>query len=146
MRFNDMLGGIFGKKPGPEGAGKPHPESPSRPLTPADVARQEKARQTASTHQGILNEEFARTLEYADTGLRFPESPDDPLAYLGSLEPLGLSPEELKVVRQWTKELIEEKGERAVWNSRLRLKLELRYLATESGLHRGIGRFPGDRR
>lgn len=145
MRFNEMLGGLFGKKGGPQPAAG-HAESPSIPLTPADLARQEKLRSSAASHEGILNQDFARTLERADEGAKFPEAPDDPLAYLGNLEPLGLSPEERKVIREWTRELIEEKGERAVWNSRLRLKLELRYLATESGRHKGIGRFPGDRR
>ncbi len=146
MRFNDMLGGLFGKKGGPQNPGAGPAESPSIPLTPADVARQEKLRSAAAGHEGILNQDFARTLERADEGVKFPEDPDDPLAYLGNLEPLGLSFEERKVIREWTRELLEEKGERAVWNSRLRLKLELRYLATESGGHKGIGRFPGDRR
>jgi hypothetical protein len=141
VRFNDRLGGLFGRKPAREDAQAAHAAGPSQPLTPADLAKQ---RQSAANHQGVLNEEFARTLELADTGLRFPESPDDPLVFLGSLEPLGLSDEELKVVREWTRDLIEEKGERAVWNSRLRLKLELRYLAMESGLRRGIGRYPGE--
>ena len=146
MRFNDMLGGLFGKKGGPQETAAGHAGSPSIPLTPADLARQEKLRRAAASHEGILNEDFAKTLERADEGVKFPESTDDPLAFLGNLEPLGLSSEERKVVREWTRELVEEKGERAVWNSRLRLKLELRYLATESGLHKGIGRFSGDRR
>ncbi len=144
MRIGDFLGGLFGKKRGAQRtwAGA---ESPAQPLTPADLARQEKLRQDAARHEGILNQEFAKTLEQADAGVTFPDSADDPLAYLGNLEPLGLSPEERKVVREWTRELVEERGERAVWNSRLRLKLELRYLASESGLQKGIGRFSGDR-
>lgn len=146
MRFNDVLGGLFGKKGGPQGTPAGVAESPSTPLTPADLARQEKLRRAAASHEGILNQDFAKTLEHADEGVAFPESADDPLAYLGNLDPLGLSSEERKVVREWTRELLEEKGDRAVWNSRLRLKLELRYLATESGLHKGIGRFPGERR
>lgn len=146
MRFNSVLGGLFGKKSDSQKAGRVPGESPSIPLTPADQARQEKLRQAAASHQGILNEDFAKMLERADEGCKFPETPDEPLAYLGNLEPLGLSSEERKVVREWTRELIEEKGERAVWNSRLRLKLELRYLATESGLSKGIGRFPGERK
>ncbi len=146
MRFNDMLGGLFGKKGSPQGPAAGHADGPSIPLTPADIARQEKIRLAAANHEGILNEDFARMLERADAGLTFPVAPEDPLAYLGNLEPLGLSSEEHKVIREWTRELIEEKGERAVWNSRLRLKLELRYLATESGVHKGIGRFAGDRR
>jgi hypothetical protein len=146
MRFNDMLGGLFGKKGGTQKPQAVHSESPSIPLTPADIARQEKLRSAAASHEGIFNQDFARTLELADEGLAFPEAPDDPLAYLGNLEPLGLSSEERRVIREWTRELLEEKGERAVWNSRLRLKLELRYLAAESGAHKGIGRFPGDRR
>jgi len=144
MRFSNILGDLFGKKSGSEKISGSRAGSPSVPLTPADLARQEKLRQSAASHHGILNEEFAKTLERADEGLKFPEVPDDSLAYLGNIEPLGLSPEERRVVRQWTMELLEEKGAHAVWNSRLRLKLELRYLATESGLHKGIGRFPGD--
>ncbi|TFH36670.1 MAG: hypothetical protein E4G93_01730 [Dehalococcoidia bacterium] len=145
MRFSNILGDFFGKKSGSEKISGSRADSPSGPLTPADLARQEKLRQSAASHHGILNEEFAKTLERADEGLKFPEAPDDPLAYLGNIELLGLSSEERKVVREWTRELLEEKGAHAVWNSRLRLKLELRYLATESGLHKGIGRFPGDR-
>ncbi len=145
MRIGDFLGGLFGKKRGPQSARTVIGESPAQPLTPADLARQEKLRQDASRHEGILNQEFARTLERADEGLGFPESSEDPLAFLGNLEPLGLSSEERQVVREWTRELVEERGVRAVWNSRLRLKLELRYLASESGLHKGIGRFSGDR-
>lgn len=147
MRFTSNLGGLFGRKSDAAKAPQSPPESPPIPLTPADIARQEKLRQTAASHQGILNEDFARMLERADEGCKFPETPpSDPLVYLGNLEPLGLSSEERKVIRVWTRELVEEKGERAVWNSRLRLKLELRYLASESDLHKGIGRFPADRR
>ena len=145
MRVGDFLGGLFGKKRDPQNARTGIGESPAQPLTPADLARQEKLRQDAARHEGILNQEFAKTLEHADAGMAFPDSAEDPLAYLGNLEPLGLSSEERKVVREWTRELVEERGERAVWNSRLRLKLELRYLASEAGLHKGIGRFPGDR-
>jgi hypothetical protein len=146
MRINSFLGGLFGKKGGGQKPPVGRADSPSIPLTPADQARQEKSRQSAAAHHGIFNEEFARTLEHADQGAVFPESPDDPLAYLGNIEPLGLSAEERKVVREWTRELVEDQGERSVWNSRLRLKLELRYLAIESGLHKGIGRFQGDGR
>ncbi len=146
MQFSSFLGGLFGKKSQSANPPKAAYDSPSIPLTPADIARQETQRQAAASHQGVLNADFAKMLERADEGWKFPETPvDDPLVYLGNLEPLGLSSEERKVVREWTRELIEEKGERAVWNSRLRLKLELRYLATESGLHKGIGRFSGDR-
>ena len=42
-------------------------------------------------------------------------------------------------MREWTRELIEERGEKAVWNSRLRLKLELRYLISEGGLLKMAG-------
>ena len=79
-------------------------------------------------------------IEAADEGLRFPENAGDALQYLGNLEPLGLSEEEQVVVRHWTEELVEERGERAVWNSRLRLKLELRYLISEAGLQKRTGR------
>jgi len=147
VRFSSVLGGLFGKKSDSQKAPQSPGESPSIPLTPADIARQEKLRQAAASHQGVLNADFAKLLERADEGSKFPEvPPNDPLVYLGNLEPLGLSSEERNVVREWTRELVEEKGERAVWNSRLRLKLELRYLATESGLHKGVGRFPVDRR
>ena len=147
MRLSDAFGGLFGRKSAPQKPRQSPAESPSIPLTPADIARQEKLRQAAASHQGILNADFAKMLERADEGFTFPENPpDDPLVYLGNLEPLGLSVEERKVVREWTRELVAEKGERAVWNSRLRLKLELRYLASESDLRAGIGRFQGERR
>ncbi len=146
MPIRSFLGDLFGKKSDPQKIRKTPAVSPSAPISPAEMARQEKIRQEAASHQGILNEDFAKALERADEGLKFPENTDEPLAYLGNLEPLGLSAEERQVVREWTRELVEEKGERAVWNSRLRLKLELRYIATESGLSKGIGRFPGDRR
>lgn len=145
MRIGEFLGGLFGKKRALRGGYSETAEHPTQPLTPADRARQEKLRQDATKHEGILNQEFAKALERADEGVSFPDSPADPLAYLGNLDPLGLSSEERNVVRDWTRELVEERGERAVWNSRLRLKLELRYLASESGLHKGIGRFPGER-
>lgn len=147
MPFSSILGGLFGRKNEPNQPQRSPGDSPSIPLTPADIAKQERQRQTAASHEGVLNAEFARTLERADEGWTFPEAVNaDPLAYLGNLEPLGLSAEERRIVREWTRELIEEKGEKAVWNSRLRLKLELRYLATESGLSKGIGRFPGEGR
>ncbi|MBN1152961.1 MAG: hypothetical protein JXA58_07110 [Dehalococcoidia bacterium] len=147
MRFSNIVGGLFGKKSESQEAQRPPSDSPSIPLTPADVARQERQRQAAASHQGVLNVEFAKELERADEGVKFPETPDvDSLAYLGNLGPLGLSDEERKIVREWTRELIAEKGERAVWNSRIRLKLELRYLTTDASLRKGIGRFPSERR
>lgn len=142
MRFSSVFGDLFGRKSVPQKSGRISAESPSVPMSASEQARQEKLRQSAESHHGILNEDFARMLERADEGYRFPESSDEPLAYLGNLEPLGLSSEERRVVREWTSELIEEKGERAVWNSRLRLKLELRYLAMESGLQKSTGRTP----
>ncbi len=144
MRIGEFLGGLFGKKPDSRQGRTESVQRPTQPLTPADRARQEQLRQNAASHEGILNQEFAKTLERADAGVTFPDAPSDPLAYLGNLEPLGLSSEERNVVREWTRELVEERGERAVWNSRLRLKLELRYLASETGLHKGIGRFSGE--
>ncbi len=145
MRFGDILGGLFGRKTGTPKAGAGSTSGTSQRVTPSDPVRQEKLRQDAAKHQGILNQDFARELERADEGWVFPESPDEPLMYLGNLDPLGLSAEERKVVREWTRELLEERGERSVWNSRLRLKLELRYLASEDGLRKGIGRFSSDR-
>jgi len=134
MGLKDIFGGFRGK--GESGA-KP---SPRRSISQEDAARQQELRETASTYQGVLNQEFAQALESADEGLKFPENPDDVLMYLGNLEPLGLSDEERIVVRDWTEELIAERGERAVWNSRLRLKLELRYLVSEAGLQKRSGR------
>ena len=144
MRFSSVLGRLFNRKGQPPKPRQTHSGSTPVHLSPAEKARQEESRQAAASHHGILNEEFARTLETADEGWKFPESQDEPLDYLGNLEPLGLSSEERQVVREWTRELIADRGERAVWNSRLRLKLELRYLATEAGLRGGIGRFPGE--
>jgi len=142
--ITNPLRGLFGKKSDHQPVARPAAERAPGPPTPEEQARQAKTRQAASQHQGILNQEFARTLEAADAGLTCPESAADPLAYLGNLEPLGLSSEERKVVREWTRDLVADMGDRAVWNSRLRLKLELRYLASESGLAKGIGRFPGE--
>jgi hypothetical protein len=144
VRITNPLSGLFGKKGDRQPVARPASERAPGPLTPEELARQEKTRQAASQHQGILNQAFAKKLEAADAALTFPEAAADPLAYLGNLEPLGLSPDERKVVREWTRDLAEEMGARAVWNSRLRLKLELRYLATESGLTKGIGRYPGE--
>lgn len=145
MRFSSILGGLFGKKNEALASPPPADDSLPDPLTPADVMRQEKQREAASSHHGVLNAEFARMLEYADRDLKYPEAAEsDPLAYLGNLEPLGLSMGERRIVSEWTRELIEEKGERAVWDSRLRLKLELRYLAAEPGLCRSMGRFPDE--
>lgn len=144
MRITNPLSGLFGKKGGRRPVARPAAERAPGPLSPDELARQAKTRQAASQHQGILNQEFAKKLEAADVGLTFPEAAADPLAYLGNLDPLGLSSEERRVVREWTRDLVGEMGEWAVWNSRLRLKLELRYLATESGLTKGIGRYPGE--
>ncbi len=116
-------------------------ETPRTMRAPRDAAGQEQMRRDASGHEGILSEEFARTLEAADRGLSFPEGATDPIEYLGNLGPLGLSDHERETVRQWTLELLEERGDRAVWNSRLRLKLELRYLISEGGLYKT----PGDK-
>ena len=147
MRFNGFLGGLFGKKAQRDEQTIPAGESPSIPLTPADIARQERQRQAAATHEGVFNADFARVLDRADAGWKAPGSSNcDPLAYLGNLEPLGLSAEERLIVREWTRELIEEKGPEAVWDSRIRLKLELRYLITESGRRKGPGRFQGEGR
>ncbi len=144
MRIINPLRSLFGKKAGRQSVAQPAAEHTPGPLSPEEMARQEKSRQAAARHKGILNEEFAKTLEAADSGLVFPESAADPLAYLGNLDPLGLSTEERRVVREWTRDLVEEMGDRAVWNSKLRLKLELRYLMSESGLIKGIGRFSGE--
>ena len=106
---------------------------------PRDPEHREQLRRDASGHGGILSEQFAKTLDAADRGLPFPDSSAGPLAYLGNIEPLGLTEQEKDVVREWTRELIEERGEKAVWNSRLRLKLELRYLISEGGLLKMAG-------
>jgi hypothetical protein len=106
---------------------------------PRDAAGQEQMRRAATGHEGILSEEFAKTLEAADRGLVFPEGATDPIEYLGNLDPLGLTGQEMEIVRYWTRDLLEERGDRAVWNSRLRLKLELRYLIAEGGLHKMHG-------
>jgi len=133
--LKDYLGRIRGKSaPASQSSGSG--SHSTRPPTADELARQKQARDAAAEYEGVLNQEFAKALEEADAGLRFPESPDDVLAYLGDLSPLGLSEDEKIVVRNWTEELVEEKGERAVWSSRLRLKLELRYLISEAGLHK----------
>ena len=137
MGLKDIFGGFRGKTDSGAKSAKP---SQKRPLSAEDVARQQKFRDAASGYQGVLNQEFAQALEAADEGLKFPENADDVLMYLGNVEPLGLSDEEQVVVRHWTEELVEERGPRAVWNSRLRLKLELRYLISETGLQKRSSR------
>ena len=137
MGLKDILGGFLGKA---ESGAKSSGPAQKRPLSQEDVARQQQFREAASGYQGVLNQEFAQALEAADEGLRFPENANDALMYLGNLEPLGLSEEERTVVRHWTEELVEERGDRAVWSSRLRLKLELRYLISEAGLQKRSGR------
>lgn len=142
MRLNDILGGLFGRKRGPHSSSTGQGVSVRRRISANDRARQEQFRQAASQHRGVFSEEFARTLEAADHGLTFPDASEDVLEYLGNIEPLGLSEEEKGVVREWTKEVVAERGQRAVWNSRLRLKLELRYLTLETGLQKGHHRPP----
>jgi hypothetical protein len=137
MGLKDIFGGFLGKRESDTKSSRP---SQKRPLSPEEVARQQRFREAASGYQGVLNQEFAQALEAADEGLRFPEEASDVLMYLGNLEPLGLSEEERTVVRHWTEELVEERGNRAVWSSRLRLKLELRYLISEAGLQKRSGR------
>lgn len=143
MGFNDVIGRLFGKKRGPQVTSKGREEA-RRHVAPEDLARQEKFRQAASQHSGVLSEEFARTLEESDQGLRFPEAAQDVLEYLGNIDPLGLSEEEKSVVREWTGEIVRERGKHAVWNSRLRLKLELRYLTSEAGLQKSSLQMPDD--
>jgi hypothetical protein len=101
-----------------------------------DPARQEQTRRDALAHDGVFSEKFARTLEAADEGRVFPESAKDQIEYLGNVEPLGLTEREKEIVRRWTAELVDERGGKSVWNSRLRLKLELRYLIAEGGLQK----------
>ena len=137
MRFNDILGRLFGRKRGPHSPSTGQGVGVRRRISSDDRARQEQFRKAASQYHGVLSEEFARTLEAADQGLTFPDAPQDVLEYLGNIEPLGLSEEEESVARDWTREVVEERGKREVWNSRLRLKLELRYLTLEAGLQVG---------
>ena len=137
MRFNDILGRLFGRKRGPHSPSTGQGVGVRRRISSDDRARQEQFRQAASQYHGVFSEEFARTLEAADQGLTFPDAPQDVLEYLGNIEPLGLSEEEKSVAREWTREVVEERGKRAVWDSRLRLKLELRYLTLEAGLQVG---------
>ena len=137
VKFRECIDRLFGigSRSGKPGA----KETPHTMRAPRDAAGQEQTRRDASGHEGILSEEFARTLEAADRGLSFPEGATDPIEYLGNVDPLGLSDHERETVRQWTRELLEERGDRAVWNSRLRLKLELRYLISEGGLYKMPG-------
>jgi hypothetical protein len=144
MRFNDILGGLFGRKRGPHSPSTGQGGVVRRHISADDRARQEQFRKAASQYHGVFSEEFARTLEAADHGLTFPDAPQDVLEYLGNIEPLGLSEEEKSVAREWTREVVEERGLRAVWDSRLRLKLELRYLTLEAGLQVGHHRPPRD--
>ena len=137
MGFNDVIGRLCGKKSGPQVSSGGRGEKSRRHVAPDDLARQAKFRQAASQHSGVLSEAFARTLEESDHGLMFPEAAQDVLEYLGNIEPLGLSEEEKSIVREWTGDIVKERGEHAVWNSRLRLKLELRYLSSEAGLQKG---------
>ena len=146
MRFNDILGGLFGRKRGSHNSSTGQDVGVRRRISADDRARQEQFRKAASQYHGVFSEEFARTLEAADQGLTFPDASDDVLEYLGNIEPLGLSEEEKSVAREWTKEVVGERGLLAVWNSRLRLKLELRYLTLEAGLQVGHHRPPEDER
>ena len=146
MRFNDILGGLFGRKRGTHSSSTGQDVGVRRRISADERARQEQFRKAASQYHGVFSEEFARTLEVADQGLMFPDGSEDVLEYLGNIEPLGLSEEEKSVAREWTKEVVEERGLSAVWNSRLRLKLELRYLTLEAGLQVGHHRPPEDER
>jgi len=134
MSIRDKLGRLFGGASPRTGS---QTSAGGRPWH--DDAGQERMRRGAVEHEGILTEEFAKKLEAADRGRVFPESPRDPVEYLGNIEPLGLTEDEKDIVRQWTSDLVEERGDRAVWNSRLRLKLELRYLIAEGGLQKMPG-------
>ena len=146
MRFNDILGGLFGRKRGTHSSSTGQDVGVRRRISADERARQEQFRKAASQYHGVFSEEFARTLEVADQGLMFPDGSEDVLEYLGNIEPLGLSEEEKSVAREWTREVVEERGLSAVWNSRLRLKLELRYLTLEAGLQVGHHRPPEDER
>ena len=146
MRFNDILGGLFGRKRGTHSSSTGQDVGVRRRISADERARQEQFRKAASQYHGVFSEEFARTLEVADQGLMFPDGSEDVLEYLGNIEPLGLSEEEKSVAREWTREVVEERGLSAVWNSRLRLKLELRYLTLEAGLQVGRHRPPEDER
>lgn len=131
MRFRETVNRLFGLGP---------VKAPPGGSSAQHASRREQIRRDAVVHDGVLSEQFARTLEAADQGLTFPATPQDPLEYLGNIEPLGLTEHEKETVRQWTLDLVEERGDRAVWNSRLRLKLELRYLMSEGGLQKMPGR------
>lgn len=130
MNLKDGIKRLLGVEKTPQAS----QEVPRRQRTPQDSATREQLRRDAAEHEGVLSRQFAKTLDAADKGLMFPESAKDPLEYLGNVEPLGLTEQEKEIVRQWTLELLEERGEKSVWNSRLRLKLELRYLMVEGGL------------
>mgnify|MGYP001767823157 CR=1 FL=1 len=69
MRITNPLSSLFGRKVGQQPVARPAAERAPGPLSPEELARQEKSRLAAAKHQGILNQEFAKTLEAADAGL-----------------------------------------------------------------------------
>jgi hypothetical protein len=75
-----------------------------------------------------IDREFIENCEQADIGLAFPGKWEDPLELLGCIELLSLEEHHKAIVRRWTLRLIDRKGPRYVWENRLFLKNELKYI------------------
>jgi hypothetical protein len=75
-----------------------------------------------------IDREFIESCEQADVGLALPENWDDPLELLGCIDLLGMEERHRAIVRRWTLRLIDREGPRYVWENRLFLKNELKYV------------------
>ena len=83
----------------------------------------------------VYNEQLDEAISKADHMLKFPESPADPVEYIGSLEPLNMTPEEEAQVKREVSDDVEKRGGRWVWENKHRLKLEIRFILDEGGFN-----------
>ena len=94
------------------------------------------SREEAERHQRNATANFAcmvdadldRELELADQGLEFPGDATDPLAYLGPLAPMHLSPADEQEARALTESIVAEKGPQWVWRHRWMLRHQLNFV------------------
>lgn len=91
----------------------PHDDKPRRLL------------QAARNMALIWDDALAERLVAADDGLALPDEPEVVLEYLGPLEPLDLAEHWREHTRRGVEESIERHGARWVWESRVRLRVEL---------------------
>jgi hypothetical protein len=80
-----------------------------------------------------IDREFREYCLEADIGLSYPTNWDDPLELLGYIDLLGLDENQKVIVRNWTLGLIERQGPLYVWECKLWLKCELKYILKELG-------------